>query len=92
MSNTTQYEQFWKERENALGQPVLVHSLVRTMTKNAPPEWGLLYATAKAVYFQTFASSNWFDQLVFKGKNQSKRFYRGNTPVPNRAARTNPRE
>lgn len=72
MSNKTQYEEFWKEREETLGQSVLVHSLVRTISRDEPPSWGLLYATSRAVYFQTFTSSNWFDLLISGGRSRSK--------------------
>ncbi len=62
-------EDFWKNREEDLGMPILVKVLGRVIRENTPaPLWGLFYTTEKALYFQTFHSENWLSNMFSGGK------------------------
>ncbi len=69
----TSAEDFWRSKEEELGEPVLGKTLGRiTGEKNSVPIWGLFYTTAKAVYFQTFESQNWLSMIFSGGKAGSR--------------------
>ncbi|MCK5251252.1 MAG: hypothetical protein KAJ98_14865 [Spirochaetaceae bacterium] len=63
-------EEFWKNREEDLGTPVLAKVLGRVIRENtSAPLWGLFYTTEKALYFQTFQSENWLSSM-FSGRKK----------------------
>ena len=62
-------EDFWKQREEEIGAPVLEKTLGRVIREDVPtPLWGLFYTTGKAIYFQTFKSENWLSLMFSGGK------------------------
>ena len=62
-------DEFWKNREEELGAPVLGKTLGRVIEEDEPgPIWGLFYMTSRALYFQTFASENWLSMLFTGGR------------------------
>jgi hypothetical protein len=66
--------EFWKEREETLGTPVLKRVLGQVIREdNRIPLWGLFYTTAQAVYFQTFQSDNWLSTVFSGGKKGAGR-------------------
>jgi hypothetical protein len=66
--------EFWKEREEALGTPVLQRVLGQVIRDdNRFPLWGLFYTTARAIYFQTFQSDNWLSTVFSGGKKGAGR-------------------
>lgn len=71
--NDTSAEEFWRSREEELGEKVLGKTLGRVIgEKNSIPIWGLFYTTAKALYFQTFESQNWLSMIFSGGKSSSR--------------------
>ena len=66
-------EEFWRNREEELGEKVLGKTLGRVIVENDPvPLWGLFYTTSKAIYFQTFRSENWLSLLFSGGKGSNR--------------------
>ncbi|MCK5736307.1 MAG: hypothetical protein KAH21_07495 [Spirochaetaceae bacterium] len=62
-------EDFWKEREEDLGMPILAKTLGRVIRETTQaPLWGLFYTTENALYFQTFRSENWLSTMFSGGK------------------------
>lgn len=66
-------ETFWKEREDAIGTPVIGRTLGRVIIeKSSAPLWGLFYTTKDAIYFQTFKSDNWISMLLTSGRGSGR--------------------
>ncbi|MCG8454169.1 MAG: hypothetical protein MI717_13420 [Spirochaetales bacterium] len=56
---------FWADREEEIGSPILSKILGRLMDSNAGyPEWGLFYTTEDALWYQTFESHSWASMLL----------------------------
>ena len=66
-------DEFWKNREEELGAPVIGKTLGRVVGEDEPgPIWGLFYMTSRALYFQTFASENWLSLLFTGGRGNGR--------------------
>ncbi|MEX2443412.1 MAG: hypothetical protein WD492_07395 [Alkalispirochaeta sp.] len=59
-------EEFWKQLEAELGQPIVASTLGRYIEgrQAAGPLWGLVYITTDTLYFRHFAQSNWFSSMM----------------------------
>ncbi|OQX28594.1 MAG: hypothetical protein B0D92_08115 [Spirochaeta sp. LUC14_002_19_P3] len=66
-------EEFWKNREEEIGSPILATALGRVIREEEAFQlWGLFYTTSKTLYFQTFESNNWYSLLVSREKRTKK--------------------
>lgn len=66
-------DEFWKNREEELGAPVIGKTLGRVVGEGeTAPIWGLFYMTSKGLYFQTFASENWLSLLFTGGRGSGR--------------------
>jgi len=62
-------EEFWKNREEEIGTPILGKTLGRVVQEGSTiPLWGLFYTSANSVFFQTFQSENWLSMVFSGGK------------------------
>lgn len=73
-NDSVEADEFWKEREDSLGTPILGKVLGRVIRDETTiPLWGLFYTTEKALYFQTFKSDNWLASMFSNGKKGKSR-------------------
>jgi hypothetical protein len=63
---TPSRDEFWKQLETQLGQPILASTLGRYIEgrDTAGPLWGIVYFTGDTFYFRHFAQSNWFSSMM----------------------------
>ncbi len=64
-------EEFWKNVEAEIGEPILAYSLGRYLNgrEEKGPLWGIVYHSASTFYFRHFPQQNWFSSLVMAGSD-----------------------
>ncbi len=77
--------EFWKKREAELGLPILARNLAHLMEypgQGNNPHWGLLYVTAKTLYFHMFPREGFMITLMRASGRRSRQDEETITEIP----------